>query len=408
MISTKILLYKHKTLTNGTHPVVMQVIHKSKKKVISTGFYATSKEWNENKGQYKRTVENATTKNMAIRRLELLAQKIVDEAILSGKPFSLEEFKRKFSGKQSTDLDFVQFVEELVEEMKMAGKIGNLLVYNNVKNSLQTYVGGSLRFSDINVSFLCKYEAWLAKAKHDRPGCSSVTIHTYIRTIRAVFNKAISRELINGELYPFRNQFNPKGYSLAHLKLGTNPRALSPDEIEKFKNFDIEKYPEFANSYHYFMFMYYCRGINWTDLCKLKHSDIKAGRVYYKRQKTGKTFSVKLSSHLLRIISHFDHKPYIFPILTSFHKSPTQQKNRIKKGLRKTNRELKEIAVRLGIDPDKVTTYTARHSYAMTLKRAGFNTDLISDGLGHADPSVTKHYLSRFEDNVLDEADKVL
>src|SRR5690606_35788951 len=112
-ISTKILLYKHKTLTDGTHPVVMQVIHKSKRKVISTGFYAVEKDWNDTKGQFKRTIENAETRNMAIRRLELLSQKIVDEFILSGKPFSLEEFKRKFTGKQSTDFDFIEFVDEL-------------------------------------------------------------------------------------------------------------------------------------------------------------------------------------------------------------------------------------------------------------------------------------------------------
>ena len=265
-----------------------------------------------------------------------------------------------------------------------------------------------MRFSDINVSFLSKYEVWLAKPKRDKEGCTSVTIYTYIRTIRAVFNKVISRELINGELYPFRNQFNPKGYSLAHLKLGTKPRTLSTEEMNKFKNFDLEKHPEFKDSYHYFMFMYYCRGINFSDLSKLKHKDIKNQRVYYTRQKTGKVFSVKLSSPLLHILTQFDHQPYIFPILTNFHKLPQQKTNRIKKKLRKTNWDLKEIAMRLGIDPDKVTTYTARHSYAMALKRAGIRTDVISDALGHADLGVTQHYLSKFEDSVLDEADEVL
>lgn len=408
MISTKVLLYKHKTLSDGKHPITLQVIHSGKRKNISLGFYATEKEWNEKKNCYKRTAENAETKNMALTRYALLAQKIVDESILAGKPISLTEFKRKFTGKQTTSQDVFSFVRELLQEMETGGNIGNLTVYRNVKNSLEKFCNGSLTFADINNSFLHKYEAWLASEKYDRSGCAQSTIHLYMRTIRSIFNKAIARELINQELYPFRNQFNPKGYSLSHLKLEANYRALSQEELEKFKTFDTEKYPELATSYYYFMFMYYCRGINWSDLANLKRSNIQNDRIYYKRKKTGKLFTVKMSNALKDIISKFDHEPYLFPILSAQHKTPASKKNRIRKCLKQTNRGLKEIAMRLEIDAENITTYTARHTYAMSLKRGGVNMNIISDALGHADIKVTQHYLSRFEDNVLDLADEVL
>lgn len=408
MISTKVLLYKHKTLSDGKHPVILQVIHDGKRKNISLGFYGSENEWNENKNCFKRTAENAETKNLALLRYQLLAQKIVDESILAGKPVSLTEFKRKFTGKQTTSQDVSSFIQELLEEMQTAGQIGNLTVYRNVKNSLESFTNSSLTFADINVSFLHKYEAWLSSDKHDRPGCTHSTIHLYMRTIRSVFNKAIAREIISQELYPFRNQFNPKGYSLSHLKLEANYRALSPEELDLFKNFEAEKYPELTNSYYYFMFMYYCRGINWTDLANLKHTNIQNGRLYYKRKKTGKLFSVKLSEPLKEIISKFNHSPYIFPILSEKHKTPTSKKNRIRKCLKQTNSDIKEIAMRLGIDPENITTYTARHTYAMSLKRGGINMNIISDALGHADIKVTQHYLSRFEDDILDTADEVL
>jgi len=105
MISTKILLYKHKTLSDGKHPIVMQAIHNGKRKNISLGFKANLKEWNTGKACFKRTVENAETKNLALSRYKLLAQKIVDEALLSGKPISNADFS---------------FFYELSEEMKMA------------------------------------------------------------------------------------------------------------------------------------------------------------------------------------------------------------------------------------------------------------------------------------------------
>lgn len=243
--------------------------------------------------------------------------------------------------------------------------------------------------------------------KADRKGCASSTMRQYMRTVSAVFNKAISREVITQELYPFRNQFNPKGYSHSHLKCETHHRALSPDELEKFKKFDVVKNEDLANAYYYFMFMYYCRGINWSDLCELKHTDIKNERIVYKRKKTGKLFSIKLTEPLKNILAKYNCPIYLFPIYSDFHKLPNQKANRNRKCIRQTNRELKEIATRLGMTLD-ISTYTARHTYAMSLKRGGIRLSLISDAMGHQDSKVTRHYLSSFGDEMIDETDEVL
>jgi len=107
------------------------------------------------------------------------------------------------------------------------------------------------------------------------------------------------------------------------------------------------------------------------------------------------------------IIDKYKGNIYLFPVLSNFHKSPTQKANRIKKCIRQVNRDLKEIAVRIGVEPD-ISTYTARHTYAMSLKRAGIRLGLISDAMGHADSKVTCNYLSSFEDDQIDETDDVL
>ena len=96
MMSTKLLLYKHKTLSNGKHPVILQVIANRKRKRISVGYHATDKEWNESTARFRRRVDNYEQKNLALRRYELLAQKIIDEAILYGKPLSLVAYTDRF------------------------------------------------------------------------------------------------------------------------------------------------------------------------------------------------------------------------------------------------------------------------------------------------------------------------
>ena len=71
--------------------------------------------------------------------------------------------------------------------------------------------------------------------------------------------------------------------------------------------------------------------------------------------------------------------------------------------LAKINKELKLLASELEIDAD-VTTYVARHSFASVLKNTGVNIALISQALGHQDIKTTEIYLSKFDDQQMDEA----
>ena len=98
---------------------------------------------------------------------------------------------------------------------------------------------------------------------------------------------------------------------------------------------------------------------------------------------------------------------YIFPILSSFHKTEQQKINRIHKVIEKVNACLKTLGDELELDK-KLTTYVARHSYATTLKRAGVSTSLICDALGHSSERVTQIYLDSFENTQLKAAMKNL
>ena len=54
-----------------------------------------------------------------------------------------------------------------------------------------------------------------------------------------------------------------------------------------------------------------------------------------------------------------------------------------------------DVAEALGIN--HISTYTARHSFATVLKRAGANIAYISESLGHKDLKTTENYLASFE-----------
>ena len=81
--------------------------------------------------------------------------------------------------------------------------------------------------------------------------------------------------------------------------------------------------------------------------------------------------------------------------------------NRIHKVIGKVNACLKTLGNELELNK-KLTTYVARHSYATTLKRAGVNTSVISEALGHSSERVTQIYLDSFENTQMKAAMKNL
>jgi integrase len=164
---------------------------------------------------------------------------------------------------------------------------------------------------------------------------------------------------------------------------------------------------------HYFLFSFYCRGINNIDIGHLKWKDEQNGRLVYTRKKTGELFNLELMEPAKTILEHYRHltykndSSYIFPILNEGHIKPVTIYNRLTKMLRKFNADLKEIGVLAGVNAN-LTSYVARHSYATVMKQMGVSTTVISQAMGHSSEKVTAVYLDSFANELVDEASKAI
>ncbi len=74
-----------------------------------------------------------------------------------------------------------------------------------------------------------------------------------------------------------------------------------------------------------------------------------------------------------------------------------KQTSKVELVIASINYHMNKICKSIGITK-KVTTYTARHSYATVMKRSGASIEFISESLGHQNVSTTRHYLDSFED----------
>lgn len=314
--------------------------------------------------------------------------------------FTFERFERAvFTDKQGGGtVGLVSYLRGIREELQASGKYGNSRFYHVTANTLEAF-RPKAALADMDGGWLSKFERWLDANRDLNGGGKSI----YLRTLRAACNRAILDKMMPRSWYPF------EGYSLAHLSKGKAKKAADLDFIRALESTEpageIERLAR-----DLFLFSFYCRGMNLADIAELTPERIRGGRVAYVRKKTGRSYSIALSERAAAIAEKYEAagEPYLFPVYQAPNLGDAQKHYRRDKMAGKINRALRQIAARLGFSIPGLSFYTARHSYADGLKKAGVSVEVISQALGHADVRTTDAYLRSFGDAVLDEADKLL
>ena len=399
-----VICYKSKTLANGEHPLMLRIIQNRKTQYKSLNISVAAKHWDFDKNAPKPKCPHKDLINKIILKTKLEYQQKVLEKKANEEEFTASSLihEQKNEIKAMTVEDFYK---QLIKELKEKGQIGNSYAYLSSYDNLKNFNKGrklNYTFSHIDVIFCKKFEDWMR-----RKGNKDTTISYQFRTLRAAFNRAITAKIVSKEKNPFSE------FKLSHLNTKTMKRALSKADILKIMDADCHDKSELSQLAHdLFCFSYLCGGISLVDMANLTPENIIEGRLIYQRQKTHGSINLQLSDRALQIISKYsDYQKkanYFFPILHhKRHITPMQKHNRVRKYCLHINQELKQLAKELNITAN-VTTYVARHSFATILKKSGVNIGIISQALGHQDIKTTQIYLSKFDNEQVDEAMKNL
>lgn len=399
-----VICYKSKTLANGEHPLMLRIAQNGKSTYKSLKISVAAKHWDFDKNVPK---PNNPHKDL-IQKIILKTKLDYQQRILEKKA-NKEEFTASSLINEQKEITKTQTVEEfylfIIEELKQKGQIGTSYAYLNSYNTLRNFNKGkklNYTFSHIDVSFCKKYEDWM----HSK-GNKDTTLSYQFRTLRAAYNRAIDAKIVCKEKNPFIE------YKLSHLNTKTMKRALSKADILKIINADCNGQSNLRKLTHdIFTFSYLCGGISFVDIANLTPNNIIENRLIYQRQKTHGSINLVLSEQAKQIIYQYSdyqqEAEYLFPILhCKRHITPMQKSNRVHKICHQVNTELRVFAQELGITAE-VTTYVARHSFATILKKSGVNIGIISQALGHQDIKTTQIYLSKFDNEQVDEAMKNL
>ena len=387
---------RNKANKNGLYPVIIRVVKDRKQKIITLGMSCKKKDWDNVKFQFRRSEKNFVQRNRVLLKFKEKALKIIDDFTLDGIDFTLNQFEDKFRGKSLLKTTVKKFWGDKIQDLILEGRIGTSKTYKDTLNSFFKFSRGNIVFREITPLLLDKYVTVLRSNGNTDGG-----IGVKMRTLRALYNDAIKKGVVKTEYYPFNifkvSKFKSKGFK----------KALTRDDVRKIENLDIKENPKLTDAKNFFMFSYYVRGMNFIDMTKLKWEDIQDNKILYIRSKTKKPFAIKISEPVQVILDYYKAQnrgvKYVFPILLKDDLTPMQVHNRKTKALKVFNRKLKLIAKIQGVNGD-ITSYVARHSFATNLKYAGISYEVISQSMGHKDPSITRAYLKEFENETVDEA----
>jgi integrase/recombinase XerD len=255
--STGIFIDKYHPKSDGKCAISIRVTHDRKKRYYQTPVSLSLEEFEKVKGFKPRKEFKAIA--LQLQDFEKKAADTINKL----KFFTWEGFERNFltnrAAKQFLDNAYIEYVSKL----KKDSRIGTASSYECSRVSLKKFAPGC-RLVDITPEFLRRYEQWMLSK-----GNSITTVGIYLRSLRTIINLSIAEGTLTDDLYPF-------GKQRYEIPTGNNiKKALNIKDIGLIYNYKADHNSTELMAKNYWLFMYFCNGMNVKDMCLLKYSNIK-------------------------------------------------------------------------------------------------------------------------------------
>ncbi|HJA14284.1 MAG TPA: site-specific integrase [Candidatus Butyricimonas faecavium] len=361
---------------------------------ITSEYKVFPEEWDEERstvllGHTERTDIRAISRKL---RDDIARLKVVIEGLNSRQTrFTADDVVEKFH-EVTADSSFFRFMQKVIERLKRLGKERSVETYTTTLNSFMRFRKGfDIEINEINSDLMMEYEAYLKMQN-----VSMNTISFYNRILRAVYNRAVEKEL-TVQRNPFKHVYT--GVSK------TVKRAIPLNAIKRIKELDLSLKPSMDFARDMFMFSFYTRGMSFIDMAYMKKTDLQYGILSYCRRKTGQRLYIKWEKCMQDILDKYPENDtnYLLPIITRADNERRQYQN----ALRLVNNKLKEIA-RLADVRLNLTMYVTRHSWASIAKSQNIPLAVISEGMGHDSEVTTQIYLTSLDSSTIDKANGLI
>jgi len=385
-------LYKSQSAkTKNGFPVIITLREKSRQKRIQFKLFSFIEHWNEEK-----QMPNPLHPNYVRISQDIIILNNKIEDILKDRLTDFKEVTNLLKNSLDSDLqakgeDFYFFTDELIGEMELNGNYSNAKVYNTVKVQLKKYKN-DVSFNDFNYNFLIGFINFKKLF-----GVKSTTIHSYLRTLRAIYNQAVFRKGITDKK-PFVGVF--KGLKIRSHQ--SKKKYLSSEDILVLENANLKGLKSYIRDL--FLLQFYLGGQDLKDIHYLKYENINEDRIYFKRSKvaSGYVFDLAITPKVRNILKKYSQNDseYIFPDRKD-HVGYVTFRRRYGRYLVLIQNELNIKVKPLGGD---LGIKVARHTFANIGKLKGIEVDMLRELMGHERDDVDNYYKDKYPESQRDQA----
>ena len=387
---TKKLVFDHRGRTKEKNegPIELRVTANSKPYYINTGVRVRSDQFN---GERVVNHRDARLLNERLKDVVLKIETAVNECIRNGLTIDVAQIKRQaYNVEEKAKHNETAMIEWIDEQIPLLNiKDGTRERYCVTARRMREY-GGLMRWDDLTVENIYKWDSWLHKIKkpvsngdvqagRDGMYIGEAAVYNYHRTLRSLLSRAVKLGIIEANVYDrMRGEFR-KG-------IKENVEYLTEDEIAAIESLHPIEGTQMAMARDLFVFQMYT-GLSYSDAQAFDIRDYKKVDGKWvnvgERIKTGVSYVSVLLPKAVEVLERYGMQ--------------VPKVNNIQ-----YNASLKVIQQALGIRT-KLHSHLARHTFATRALRLGAKIENVSRMLGHTNITQTQRYAKVLAQSVHDD-----
>jgi len=303
-----------------------------------------------------------------------------------------------------TEISFLDYGAELIAEMnKMANLLGekDLKARNKLLGNIKCYeaatasfksFGGNVSFQNLNYDILMRFRNY-----HLGLGNNRSTVHFYLRTLRAIYNKGIWKYKFVDQK-PFVKVFD----GLKIRSYDSRKKSINKESVIKLElsqgNGAKQKYLDL------YLLEFYFGGCDLMDLYYLEKKQFRKGRLVLERSKVtgGPRIDLKIHPKAAVLLKKYETEKgdWFFP----WNKEKTAYETFRNNARRALVEIQKKEQIEVLPDGGNLGVKVARHTFANIAKGLMIEPDVIRELMGHERDDVDNYYKDKYPEQVRDYA----
>ncbi len=164
-----VVLFTSKTLTDGTHPIMLRLFRKGKYYHKSLQISCREVDWNDNEKECRKSFSRYKSFNKIIHDSESKAKKRMYEMVANKQPFAIENIFEEVD-----ETDTKTLIEVIEEHRNQYTKFNTIQKYQKLIRKFQEFGYSKLLIDEVDASFIKTFYNKIKDGRRD------TTIYTYM------------------------------------------------------------------------------------------------------------------------------------------------------------------------------------------------------------------------------------